>query len=127
LTGSSMPHAERDLIRLHACAFNGRDLDNLARQAEEDAPCFCDGEWVGEGPKAMREALEREFTQDANLVGRMARLDDQPVIMEVSGVEGRWEPRGALRFVGDGSGRIRELRIDHGARIVGSLVPEPGP
>lgn len=120
-----MPHAERDLIRMHACAFNGRDLDNIALQAAADAPCFCDGEWVGEGPKAMREALEREFTQEANLAGRMALLGNEPVIMEVSGVEGRWEPRGALRFRGDGSGRIRELRIDHGAGIVGSLVPEP--
>lgn len=122
-----MPHAERDLIRLHACAFNGRDLENIALQAEADAPCFCDGEWVGEGPKAVREALEREFTQDANLVARMAHLDNQPVIMELGGGEGHWEPRGALRFRGDGSGRIRELRIDHGPRILGSLVPEPAP
>ena len=120
-----MTHAERDLIRMHACAFNGRDLNNIALQAEADAPCFCDGEWVGEGPKAMREALEREFTQDANLVARMAQLGNEPVIMELAGGEGHWEPRGALRFVGDGSGRILELRIEHGARIVASLVPEP--
>lgn len=120
-----MPHAERDLIRMHACAFNGRDLENIALQAQPDAPCFCDGEWVGEGPKAMREALEREFTQDANLVARMAHLDDEPVIMEIAGGEGRWEARGALRFRGDGNGRIRELRIDHGQRILGNLVPEP--
>src|SRR5687768_14731330 len=105
-----MPQAERDLIRMHACAFNGRDLENIALQAEEDAPCFCDGEWVGEGPKGMREALEREFTQDANLVARMAHFDNQPVIMELGGGEGHWEPRGALRFRADGAGRIRELR-----------------
>ena len=126
-----MPHlvpmasSSRDTVRMHACAFNGRDLDNIALQAEADAPCFCDGEWVGEGPQAVREALEREFTQDANLVARMARLDNEPVLMEIAGNEGRWETRGALRFKDDGAGRIRELRIDHGPRIIGNLVPEP--
>lgn len=117
----------RDDLRLHACAFNGRDLDNIARQAAPDAPCFCDGEWVGQGPKAMREALEREFTMEANLVGRMGRLGNESVIMELSGHEGRWETRGALRIRGDDRGRIREMRIDHAPRIVGSLVPERDP
>lgn len=117
--------AERDVVRMHTCAFNGRDLDNIAAQAHPDAPCFCDGEWVGEGPVAMRQALEREFTQDANLVGRLARLADEPVIMELGGHEGRWEPRGAVRIRPDGAGRIRELRIEHAPKIVSSLVPEP--
>lgn len=119
-----MPSAT-DHLRLHACAFNGRDLDNLAAQAAPHAPCFCDGEWVGEGPVAFRAALEREFTLDANVLGRMARLDNEPVILEVSGSEGRWEPRGAVRLVGDGKGRIREMHIDHREAVVRSVVPEP--
>lgn len=116
--------APRDL-RLHVCAFNGRDLDSLASQAAPDAPCFCDGEWVGEGPGAMRAALEREFTQDANLVARAARIGDEPVIMELGGSEGRWVPRGAVRIRGDRHGRIREMHIDHRDRVVNGLVPEP--
>lgn len=115
----------REHFRMHTCAFNGRDLDNLASQAAPHAPCFCDGEWVGEGPVAIREALEREFTQEANLIGRMASLDNKPVIMELSGGEGRWETRGAVRIVGDANGRIRELHIDHRERALRSLVPAP--
>ena len=118
--------SERDLLRLHACAFNGRDLDNLASQAAPHAPCFCDGEWVGEGPKAMREALEREFTLEANLVGRMASLDDEAVVVELGGADGRWQTKGALQIRGDSRGRIRELRIDHREPMVRAMVPEPG-
>lgn len=120
-----MPPAHPDVMRLHTCAFNGRDLDHIASQARANTPCFCDGEWVGEGPVAVRQALEREFTQDAGLVGRVGRLDDEPVIMELGGSEGRWEPRGAVRIMGDGDGRIREVRIEHAPRIVQGLVPEP--
>lgn len=119
-----MPSAS-DHLRLHACAFNGRDLDNIARQAGAHTPCFCDGEWVGEGPVAVRDALEREFSQHANLVGRMGRLDNEPVIMEIDGVEGNWQPRGAVRLVGDAGGRIREVRIDHAPSILEQLVPDP--
>ncbi len=122
-----MPEPARDLLRLHACAFNGRDLDNLAFAAAPDAPCFCDGEWVGEGPQAMRDALEREFIQEANLVGRMASLDNEAVILEMSGGEGHWTPRGAVRIRGDASGRIRELHIDHREPTVRAVVPEPAP
>lgn len=120
-----MATAHRDLFRLHVCAFNGRDLDHIASQAGPHTPCFCDGEWVGEGPVAVREALEREFTQEANLVGRAGKLADEPVIMEVIGGEGRWEPRGAVRIVGGRDGRIREVRIDHAPSIVQGVVPEP--
>lgn len=119
-----MAQGQRDAIRLHACAFNGRDLDHIALQAEPDAPCFCDGEWVGEGPVAVREALQREFNLEANLVGRVGQLDDEPVIIELAGGEGRWEPRGAVRLLDDESGRIREVRIDHAPNIVRGLVPQ---
>jgi hypothetical protein len=115
----------RDLVRMQTRAFNGRDLDNLCRQAQPDAPCFCDGEWVGEGPAAMRAALERELTQDANLVGRIGTLDNEPILVELGGGEGHYEARGAVRFKGDAGGRIRELRIDHNARIVAAIVPDP--
>lgn len=120
-----MADAARDLLRLHACAFNGRDLENLASQAEPDAPCFCDGEWVGEGPRGMREALEREFTQEANLVARMAMLGDEPILVELSGGEGHWDQRGTVRLRGGEGGRIREMRIDHGGPLVRAAVLEP--
>ena len=110
-------------IRLHVCALNGRDLDHIARSAQPDAPCFCDGEWVGEGPEAMVQALEREFGQE--IIARLGRLQDEPVILEVAGGEGAWETRGAVRIVGDTDGRIRELRIEHRPNIVQGLVPEP--
>lgn len=121
-----MVDATRDLLRLHACAFNGRDLENLAAQAEPHAPCFCDGEWVGEGPDALRQALERELTQEANLVARMAVVDDEPILVELSGGEGHWHPHGTLRFRGGAGGRIREFHIDHRGPTVRSAVPEPG-
>lgn len=122
-----MSAPSRDLLRMHACAFNGRDLDLLAGQADPDTPCFCDGEWVGEGPAAVREALQREFLLDAGVVGRVARLGDEPVIIELGGGEGHWEPKGAVRIRGDGEGRIREFRIEHADRIVRAVVPEPAP
>ena len=118
--------SERDILRLHACAFNGRDLDNLAAQASPHAPCFCDGVWVGEGPQALRDALEREFTQEANLVARMGMLDDEPILVELSGGEGHWAQRGTVRIRGGEGGRIREMRIDHGSALVRAAVPEPG-
>lgn len=120
-----MALAERDLVRMHACAFNGRDLDHIASQAHAHAPCFCDGEWVGEGPVALREALEREFNLEANLVARVGRLADEPVVIELGGSEGRWETRGALRFLPGTDGRIREMRIDHRPQVVSGVVPEP--
>ncbi len=112
----------RDL-RVHTCALNARDLDALAHQAFRSAPCFCDGEWVGEGPAAFREALEKEFPRDSESFARLGLVDGQPAIVEF-GAKG--ETLATLRFVGDATGRIRELRIDHDSkRVVSAFVPEP--
>lgn len=123
--------AELRDLRVHACALNARDLDALASHALRNAPCICDGEWVGEGPEAVRRALEREFAADGEVVARLGTVDGEPAVLEFDG-SGSAIPRATLRFRGDPSGRIRELRIDHGERparprpgaaVVG--VPEP--
>ena len=51
--------AELRDLRVHTCALNARDLDALSRQAIPHAACICDGHWVGEGPEAVRLALEK--------------------------------------------------------------------
>src|ERR1041385_249036 len=109
----------RDL-RVHTCALNARDLDTLVAQALPDAPCFCDGEWVGEGHDAIRLALEREFVANEDLIARVGTLRGEPAILEfdAGGAE-----RGALRLV-ERAGRIHELRIEHPKAMVGR-VPEP--
>ena len=117
-------------LRVHACALNARDLDSLASHALRSAPCICDGEWVGEGPEAGRQALAREFELNPEAIVGLGTVDGEPAAVEfdAGGVE-----RAVVRFRGDPSGRIRELRIDHGDRparprpaaaLVG--VPEPG-
>jgi hypothetical protein len=111
----------RDL-RVHTCALNARDLESLAAQALRAAPCFCDGEWVGEGPDAVRLALEREFKMNEAALARLGTVDGEPAVLAF-GDDGA--PLATLRFRGD-SGRIRELRIDHSSRpVVRADVPEP--
>lgn len=120
-----MSIAIRDLLRVHACAINGRDLETLASHAEPDAPCFRDGEWVGEGPEGVRRLLQQEVAGD-DFLARMGHVAGEPVILEFSGGEGRWRAHGALRIRGDPEdGRIRELRLTHDERIVRAAVPEP--
>lgn len=120
----------RDL-RLHTCALNARDVETLAAQAAPHAPCICDGEWVGEGPEAVRQALAKEFAGDEEVFARLGLHDGEPAVLQFdsSGAQ-----RGALRFRGQlGGARFQELRIDHrpagsarpGRPLVEGLVPEP--
>ena len=115
----------RDLLRVHACNINARDLEGLASQAEPDAPCFCDGEWVGEGPEGVRLAMANEVARTEEVLARMGRIGGEPVILEFSGGEGRWQAHGAVRIRGDADGRIQELRVTHDERIVRAAIPEP--
>lgn len=120
--------AELRDLRVHTCALNARDLDALANQALRSAPCFCDGEWVGEGPEGVRQALEKEFAMNDEAFARIGTVDGQPAVL---GFDGGGAPRSILRFMGDGDGRIRELRIDHGAAparpVVRIAIEEPAP
>ena len=106
--------AELRDLRVHACALNARDMDALASQAFATSPCICDGEWVGEGPDAVRRALEKEFAGD-EAFARLATVDGEPAVLEFDG--GGDEPRAVLRFLAAPGGRIRELRIDHAAAV----------
>lgn len=112
----------RDL-RVHTCAMNARDVETLATQAEPDAACICDGEWVGEGPDAVRRALQREFAVNEELFARLGTVDGEAVILEFDAVG---EERASLRFRGEpGNGRFRELRIDHRRpRVVAPIEPQ---
>ncbi|MFA5944691.1 MAG: hypothetical protein WC876_09520 [Candidatus Thermoplasmatota archaeon] len=104
--------AEPRDLRLHTCALNARDVETLAAQAAPHAPCFCDGEWVGEGPDAVRAALTKEFAVNEDLFARLGTHDGEPAILQFDSLGSQ---RGALRFRGEpGVGRFQELRIDHG-------------
>jgi hypothetical protein len=113
---------EPNALRVHRCALNARDLDTLARQAAPHAPCLCDGEWVGEGPQAVRDALEREFQALDDVIVRFAHLDGEPVVV---GFDAGGEPKATFRIDAGSDGRIRGLRIDHDAAVSSRLVPEP--
>lgn len=105
----------RDL-RVHTCALNARDVETLAAQAARDAPCICDGEWVGEGPEAVRQVLAKEFAGEEEVFARLGMVDGEPVILQF---DANGAPRGALRFRGSaGTGPYRELRIDHPKPVV---------
>jgi hypothetical protein len=103
--------AELRDLRLHTCALNARDVETLAAQAAPNAPCICDGEWVGEGPDAVRAALAKEFATDDEVFARLGTLDGEPAILQF---DASGEQRSALRFLGGPApGRFHELRIDH--------------
>lgn len=121
-TPSNVGLANADL-RVHACAINARDLDSLAAHALRSAPCICDGEWMGEGPDAVRKALEKEFAVNDNLFAALGTVDGRPAVVEF---DSGGTPRGSLHFVGDASGRIREFRIEHGLRNVVRDVSDVG-
>jgi hypothetical protein len=123
--------AELRDLRLHTCALNARDVETLAAQAAPHAPCICDGEWVGEGPEAVRQVLAKEFAAGEEVFARLGLHDGEPAVLQFdsSGAQ-----RGALRFRGRlGGARFQELRIDHrpagsghpGRPVVEGLVPEP--
>lgn len=114
----------RDLLRVHTCAFNGRDLETFAAQAVPNAACICDGKWVGEGPDGVRRLLEAEYALNADVIGRMEQHRGEDVIAEFAadGVQ----RRGTLRIRGDSRvGRIHEMRIEHNGPVVTAGVPEP--
>jgi hypothetical protein len=116
----------RDL-RVHASSLNARDLDEIASHTLHSAPCICDGEWVGEGPDAVRQALEREFAVNEEAIVRLAEVDGRPTVLEY---DGEGQPKAMLHIVGGAGGRIRELRIEHhGAARAPPLrwpIDEPG-
>lgn len=120
--------AELRDLRVHTCALNARDVETLAAQAAPHAPCICDGEWVGEGPDAVRRALTKEFAVNEEVFARLGLHDGEPAILQF---DARGAQRGALRFRGQlGAARFQELRIDHrpavaGRPVVEGLVPEP--
>ena len=104
------------VLRVHTCALNARDVETLAAQAAPHAPCFCDGEWVGEGPQAVREALAREFALDEEVFARLGTHDGEPAILQF---DAKGAQRTAMRFRGEpGGGRFQELRIDHRRPVV---------
>ena len=118
--------AELRDLRVHTCALNARDLETLAAQAAPHAACICDGEWVGEGPDAVRAALAKEFAVNEEVFARLGLHDGEPAVLQFDAKGAR---RSALRFRGEpGVGRFRELRIDHDqpAAIVQAGLSDPG-
>ncbi|HUR25869.1 MAG TPA: hypothetical protein VM327_07655 [Candidatus Thermoplasmatota archaeon] len=103
--------AELRDLRVHTCALNARDVETLAAQAAPHAPCICDGEWIGEGPDAVRRALSREFAVNEEVFARLGVHEGEPAVLQF---DSRGAPRSILRFRGQlGAARFQELRIDH--------------
>lgn len=103
--------AELHHLRVNTCALNARDVETLAAQAAPHAPCICDGEWVGEGPEAVRQVLAKEFAVDEEVFARLGTHDGEPAILQF---DAKGAQRTVLRFRGKaGAGRFQELRIDH--------------
>jgi hypothetical protein len=111
----------RDILRMHACAFNGRDVESMVAQATPATAIFKDGRWVGEGLEAVRRAILDEYAR-GDVIGRLMTLDGETVLAEWSGPEGARVPTGAMRIQAGPSSQIRELRIDHDEDIVRRLV-----
>ncbi|HLF16202.1 MAG TPA: nuclear transport factor 2 family protein [Candidatus Thermoplasmatota archaeon] len=109
----------REVLGLPIRAFNGHDLEGLEAHVAQGAPCIRDGELLGEGPAAVRRALQEEYKLSEELVGRVMELDGEPVVVEWDG-EGWGRPIGVLRVAGEG--RITGLRIDHDERTVARLA-----
>src|SRR5690242_16962654 len=101
--------AELRDLRMHTCALNARDVETLAAQAAPHAPCICDGEWVGEGPEAVRAALTKEFAVNEEVFARLGVHDGEPAVLQFDSLGAE---RASLRFRGPGVGRYQELRID---------------
>jgi hypothetical protein len=111
----------RELLRVHAFAFNGRDVESLVSQSTSATACFRDGRWVGEGPEAVRRAILEEYER-GDIVGRLMTVDGEPLLAEWSGPEGARVPTGAVRIQAGPTARIQEIRIDHDEAMVRRLV-----
>ncbi|MFO1536119.1 MAG: hypothetical protein ABR586_10675 [Thermoplasmatota archaeon] len=105
------------LLRVHAGALNGHDLDSLAGHYLPRTRLVRDGRLVGEGPDALR-ALEEEYKGD--VVGRVMEVEGQPAIVAWSG-EGRGHATNVVRLRSQG-GRIVEVRIDHDLALMQRLI-----
>lgn len=105
-----MPAEAHGLLRVQAHAFNAKDLDTAVGHYTAAARFLRDGEWIGEGREAVRQGLEQEFA--AGVVGRLAELDGESVLVAYTGDEGHEEPSGVLRFRARGAW-LTECSVDH--------------
>ncbi len=110
---------------MQAKAITGHDLSTLAALAAPGARCMRDGEWVGDGPQAFRDALEAEFRLSDELVARVVDLDGGPAVVEYADSDGKPHPVGLLRV--EGGDQVTALRIDHDADLVRRLVASARP
>jgi hypothetical protein len=116
------PDADKEaLLRVHAGAINAQDLDTILGHYYAASRCIRDGELVGEGPETVRQTLMEDFRGEGDLVGRVMRLDGEPILIEWGGLEGRGEPRTVVRIEARGD-VVREVRIDRDAQAVRDLV-----
>ena len=113
-----MPADPDSLLRVHAGALNGHDLDSLAGHYLPRTRVLRDGLPVGEGPDALR-ALVEEYRGD--VVGRVMQVDGQAALVGWSGPEGRGAATSVVRLRSSG-GRVVEVRIDHDAELIRRLV-----
>src|SRR5438270_639125 len=107
----------RSLLRVHAGAINGHDLDSLAGHYLPRTRLLRDGRVAGEGPDALR-AIAEAFQGDT--IGRVMDVEGQPALVAWSG-EGRGHATNVVRLRSEGD-RIVEVRIDHDAGLIQRLI-----
>ncbi|HUR64137.1 MAG TPA: hypothetical protein VM241_06625 [Candidatus Thermoplasmatota archaeon] len=110
--------ADPHLLRVHAGALNGHDLDSLAGHYLPRTRLVRDGHLVGEGADALR-ALAEEYKGE--VMGRVMDVDGQPALVAWSGPDGRGPATGVVRLRSQG-GRVVEVRIDHDAGLIQRLI-----
>lgn len=120
-----MVSMKESLVRVHAGAFNAHDPALLGNTLLPSAPCWRDGEFLGEGAAGLRRAFEAEH-QGGEVVGQVVQVDGEPMVVEWGGPEGRREPLGVLRLQSRGD-RVSEVRFDHDAALVRRLLERATP
>ncbi|MEA3203703.1 MAG: hypothetical protein QOI63_1382 [Thermoplasmata archaeon] len=113
-----MPADPDSLLRVHAGALNGHDLDSLAGHYLPRTRLVRDGRLVGEGADALR-ALEDEYKGE--VIGRIMDVEGHPALVAWSGPDGRGRATGIVRLRSH-DGRVVEVRIDHDAALIQRLI-----
>lgn len=116
----------RDILRVHACAFNGRDVESVAAHGAATTACFSDGKWVGEGPEAIRRLLEAEYARHDDMIAKVDEENGEPVIVEF-GPDGQDRHATVRIHSRPTDGCIREIHVTHlSSPLRRPDVPRPG-
>lgn len=102
-------------LKVQSRAFNAQDVDSVVGQYAAEAQFIRDGELVAEGRDGVAKVFQDEYKRLADrggVISRLALVDDDEVLVEYTGDEGRGTAEGIIRFE-DGESGITMCWIDH--------------